>query len=108
MKNGKLGLRMSRSNYDHIHQYEAINTAKKVYRCIVPNCVHLINRNIMIGRKAQCPACSATIVITRNDLENKTIACKGHKPNSPIPNKTVIVEPNTGITLEQILAGMKK
>lgn len=68
---------MSRAIYEHEHHYKAINSNRRVYKCSVENCPHVINASIMLGRKAECPNCGELITITSEHLRRRIIACIG-------------------------------
>ena len=68
---------MSRTQYDHLHHYKAVNKNKKVYKCTVPECPHSVNASLMIGREAGCPECESKVIITAEHLRRENITCIG-------------------------------
>lgn len=65
---------MSKQAYNHIHIYQAVSEARKMYKCTVPECNHTVNAVIMPGRKAMCGVCRMTLVIEEENLRRKNIA----------------------------------
>lgn len=90
---------MSRSTYDHLHKYTAVNSRRKTYRCTVPDCPHSISASMLLNRKAACNTCGTDIIVSAEHLRRSNICCissgcgetfKGnlplHKqPNAPTP-----------------------
>lgn len=64
---------MSRIKHDHIHQYKKIGN---IFKCTKNGCIHNItNRDLIIGRTAECPFCNNTFTITYEHIRRTLIHC---------------------------------
>ncbi len=59
----------------HFHIYQRIKNRPTYFRCIHPDCKHYLEKELVIGRRAECPYCHDDYVIQRRDLNNKTPHC---------------------------------
>lgn len=58
------------------HIYQRSRTNKTIYRCIHPTCSHYIKRELLEGKKAQCPKCKGLFLIPWQQLKNRTPVCE--------------------------------
>lgn len=62
--------------FEHFyHIYERSSANKKVYRCIHPDCAHYIKRELLGGKRAECPKCHELFILTWTKLRLKKPTC---------------------------------
>lgn len=61
-------------NDKHSHIYQKTKSNKS-YRCIKPGCPHMLQKDLMEHREAECPYCSASFIITKEHLRRKLVHC---------------------------------
>lgn len=77
---------MAKRRYDHEHQYLKLSNGTS-YKCTVEGCSHVLHGGLdyIVGRKAACPYCRGTYIITSQHCERKTLHCmKCTKDGKPI------------------------
>lgn len=85
---------MSRTLYDHVHSYRALNERMRMYKCTLVGCPHTNNAAALEGQRAKCPKCKNTIVITKEHLRRVIIGCIGECPiiQAPAPEIVALLE----------------
>lgn len=80
---------MARKQFDHNHRYEKVSDL--LYKCVVPECPHIISSKILVGRRAECPTCKDTFLVNKEHLRRKKMHClkcsKNGKPAQEVPMK---------------------
>ncbi len=84
---------MSRSTYNHLHKYTAVNKARKSYRCTIPDCPHSISASMLLNRRAVCNVCGAELIVTAEHLRNANITCNGCGRGKFMPNLPIVQQP---------------
>ncbi len=67
---------------NHLHIYEQSRDNAKIMRCIHPDCMHFTTRNHIRGKRAQCPDCGQSFILTPEFVRMKRPHCEACKnPN---------------------------
>lgn len=61
--------------FKHVHIYERLSNSHSMFRCMIPECPHIIQSAMLINRKAACPYCSRQFIITPEHLRRKKVHC---------------------------------
>ena len=71
--NGNLG---KMSSLNHTHQYVRIPSRPRYYMCIHPQCNHILNRELCLGKESICNGCGGTILsLTYEQLKRARPKC---------------------------------
>ena len=57
------------------HIWERVKTKKHLYRCIHPDCPTYKNKEMLTGKRAECPKCHELYILTYEKLRNKLPTC---------------------------------
>lgn len=71
---------------NHLHVYSRVAKKKDVYQCKHPDCMHYINKHLIIGKRAQC-ACGKTFILDSYQLQLKDPHCEGCVTARPPKNR---------------------
>lgn len=84
---------MPKSTIKHTHIYKKLTTGN--YRCIKPDCPTTIEPERLEARRAECPYCTNTFIVTKEHLRRKLIHCMECTKNRvPV---TIIQEENNKV-----------
>lgn len=97
---------MAHRKYDHDHIYVRLSNGTS-FKCIVDNCPHVMHGGVeyILGKKAQCPYCHNTFIITLDHARRKYIHCLNCTKNGH-PIEKPIIEDKTEDVFSSILKGM--
>lgn len=68
---------------NHAHTYERVRTDTKLYRCIHPDCYHIIPKELMKGKRSTC-ICGNEFIITQKSLRLKNPHCESCSKFNPV------------------------
>lgn len=62
-----------------------------MFRCVKAGCPHSVSAKMLNGRRAECPHCQNTFIITKEHLRRVKVHCMKcqHNPLDPRPIVTV-------------------
>lgn len=61
---------------NHVHSYERVGNVRsgKKWRCSHPDCTHLIDRELVAGKRSLC-TCGATFILDPEAMQRKSPKC---------------------------------
>lgn len=66
------------SKEEHIHKFMRLGksrSGKVRYRCVLPDCYFVVNKELLLGKQSLCNECSAPIILDRYDLTRAAPRC---------------------------------
>lgn len=74
----------------HIHTYARIRKRPLYFRCTHPDCSHYNHKDLLIGKRARCPICGESFILTWRELRLSKPHCptctKGSKETKKTPD----------------------
>lgn len=52
----------------HLHTYQRVKGKRDVYKCIHPDCTHFTQKELIVGKRADCPFCHNSFVLSKEAL----------------------------------------
>lgn len=59
----------------HIHTYVKYKNRPGFYRCEAPDCTHIIDKELLLGKLSLCSLCGSQMILTREDLRRAKPRC---------------------------------
>jgi len=67
----------------HLHMYRKVKSREGYYKCIHPDCTHVVQREFLDGKRARCYYCQEPYVVTWRALQLITLRCEDCRYKAP-------------------------